>query len=174
MVTLHLDQRLAGRVDPSDVVQDSFITASRRLPEYAQQRPIPFYPWLRQIAWERLLDLHRHHLAYKRSVLREQRNDWQPTDESVMQLAERLVSAGSSPSQRLKHQELRERVRCILAELSETDREVLVLRYLEQLSVSEAAAVLGINEDALTRRHTRALQRFRLLMQTSAWEPPTK
>ena len=58
MVTVRMDPRLAARLDASDVVQETLVEASRRLPEYLQDQPLPFYPWLRQIAWERLVDLH--------------------------------------------------------------------------------------------------------------------
>jgi RNA polymerase sigma-70 factor (ECF subfamily) len=57
--------------------------------------------------------------------------------------------------------ELRGRVRAALAHLEPRDREVLVLRYLEQLSNGEIAEVLGITEGAVKVRHFRALQRMR-------------
>src|SRR5437660_3654438 len=73
MVTVHLDRRLAARVDPSDVVQEALAEADQRLSDYARNRPIPFYPWLRQLAWDRLIDLYRRHVqAGKRSVRREE------------------------------------------------------------------------------------------------------
>src|SRR5215472_7956514 len=73
MVALRIDRRMAARVDPSDVVQEALADAARNLSDYIEERPLPFYPWLRQFAWERLLQLHRHHLrAQRRSVDREQ------------------------------------------------------------------------------------------------------
>src|SRR5262249_47300588 len=72
MVGYHLDRRLQARVDPSDVVQEVLAEASRKLPEYVKKRPLPFYPWLRQMAETHLLDLRRRHLdAQKRSVRRD-------------------------------------------------------------------------------------------------------
>lgn len=47
-----------------------------------------------------------------------------------------------------------------LATLSDTDRAVLVLRYLEQLDVAETAAVLGIRPGAVRSRTHRALPRL--------------
>jgi RNA polymerase sigma-70 factor (ECF subfamily) len=165
MVSVHLDARLAARVDPSDVVQDVMLEATRKLPRYLQQRPVAFYPWLREIAWQRLVHLRQHHLAaQKRSVLREQRWDADLTDESVQELANRLVASGTSPSHRAVRQELRSRVRAALDALSTNDRQVLVLRYLEQLSTAEAVQVLGISEDAFIKRHVRAIQRLRRLL----------
>ena len=56
MVHLRLDPRLAARLDPSDVVQDTLAEAHKRLAAYAQDRQIPFYPWLRAIAWDKLVE----------------------------------------------------------------------------------------------------------------------
>src|SRR5688572_31323960 len=63
MVRLRLDRRLAGRVDPSDVLQEAFLDLSRRFPEYAANPAVPFYLWLRALTGQRLVDLHRLHLG---------------------------------------------------------------------------------------------------------------
>src|SRR5947209_19815970 len=63
MVALRLDPRLAARVDPSDLVQETLAVAHRRLDDYLRDRPLPFYPWLRQIAADRLADAHRRHVG---------------------------------------------------------------------------------------------------------------
>jgi RNA polymerase sigma-70 factor (ECF subfamily) len=55
-------------------------------------------------------------------------------------------------------------VRAALDALPERDREVLVLRFLEDLPTAEAAAVLGVGEGALKMRVVRALQRLRELL----------
>jgi RNA polymerase sigma-70 factor (ECF subfamily) len=165
MIAVRLDRRLAARLDPSDVLQEVLAEACEKLSDYLQERPIPFYPWLRQLAWERLAKLHRHHLqAQKRSTLREQPWQWQPSDESAQALANRLLARGSGPSGHLLHEELRRRVREALVRLRERDREILVMRYLEQLSTREMAAVLGIAEGAVKTRHVRVLERLRGLL----------
>jgi RNA polymerase sigma-70 factor, ECF subfamily len=162
MVALRIDRRMAARVDPSDVVQDALADAARNLSDYLKTRPLPFYPWLRQFAWERLLQLHRFHLrAQRRSVGREQLRIFDLPDDSEIALAARLVNSGSSPSGRMLRAELRERVRTALDGLEPRDREVLVLRYLEQLATKDIAAVLGISEAAVKTRHRRALERLR-------------
>jgi RNA polymerase sigma-70 factor (ECF subfamily) len=165
LVAYHLDRRLAARVDPSDVVQDVLIEAARKLPEYMRDRPLPFYPWLRQIAWDRLVEMHRQHVqARKRDVRREEPGALALPDESLAELAGRLVTSATSPSQRLLRKEIQERVRAALKRLSSRDREVLELRHLEQLSVAETAAVLGISQAAVKTRHLRALQRLQELL----------
>jgi RNA polymerase sigma-70 factor, ECF subfamily len=162
MVQLRIDPRLAARIDPSDVVQDALGEAHRRLPEFAAERPIPFYPWLRRIAWERLLQMRRHHLhAKRRSVLRE---DVLPlSGKSEILLAERLA-ASTSPSEQLVRREMCQRVRRAIAELPDNDREVIVLKHLEELSFQEAAAVLEIGTATLYSRYYRAIQRLHRLL----------
>lgn len=163
MIAVRLDRRLVARLDPSDVVQEVLAEAAHKLADYLEHRPLPFYPWLRQLAWERLIKLHQRHLhAQKRSVRREQAMAL--PDESALELAQRLLAPGSSPSQQLLRAELRERVQAALAQLAEPDREVLVLRYLEQLSIDEIAAVLGLTRTAIKSRHVRALVRLRALL----------
>jgi RNA polymerase sigma-70 factor (ECF subfamily) len=162
MVYLRIDPRLAARLDPSDIVQDALAEAHRRLPAYAAERPIPFYPWLRRIAWERLLRMHRRHIAAKRrTVLRE---DALPLSEgSEMLLGERLAAA-STPSEQLLRREIRERLHEALAQLPAADREVIVLKHLEELSFQEAAAVLEISTAAIYSRYYRAIQRLHRLL----------
>ena len=161
MVALRLDRRLAARFDPSDVVQEALADAAGRLSDYARRRPLPFYPWLRQLAWDRLIELHRRHVAAgKRSVKREEPDVLRLPDESAVQLASRLADLGGSPSEQAVREEVRQRVRLALDRLAPGDREVLVLRHLEQLPTATAAAVLGIGEGAFKSRHLRALQRL--------------
>ena len=164
MVAVRMDSRLAARVDASDVVQEALGEASRKLPEYLRDQPLPFYPWLRQIAWERLVDMHRRHIhAQKRAAGREQRR-YRLSDRSTLALADQLLAGGTSPSGHFARAELCDRMRATLNSLSPRDREVLVLRHLEQLSTREIASVMEITEGAVKTRHLRALQRLRNLL----------
>jgi RNA polymerase sigma-70 factor (ECF subfamily) len=63
MVALRLDPRLAGRIDPSDVIQETYLEASARLADYLQKPTMPFYLWLRFLAGQKLVTLYRHHLG---------------------------------------------------------------------------------------------------------------
>jgi RNA polymerase sigma-70 factor, ECF subfamily len=171
MVALRLDRRLAARVDPSDVVQEAVADAGRKLDAYIRVRPLPFYPWLLQLAWERLVKLHRGHTAGKRDVSREQASEL--LAESALELAERLASPGTGPEQKLLREELRERVRVALDKLTAADRELLILRHSEQLSTKEAAAVLNISEAAVKSRHLRALERLRTALGGNPLEEST-
>jgi RNA polymerase sigma-70 factor (ECF subfamily) len=126
---------------------------------------LPFYPWLRRLAWKRLVKLQQRHLgAQRRSVIREEQQIPLLPEESALALAGRLVAPGSSPSNHLLREELRDRVQAALTRLPEHYREVLVLRFLEELSTSEMAAVLGITVAAVKTRQTRALDRLGRLL----------
>jgi RNA polymerase sigma-70 factor (ECF subfamily) len=169
MVAVRLDRGLAARLDPSDVVQEALAEAAQHLDEFLRTRPLPYYAWLRQFAWERLVKLHRHHIrSKKRSVTREEAWSMPLPEDSVLRLA-RLVASGSSasPSQALIRNELRERLRAALDHLAPHDREILVMRNLEQLPIAEIAEVLDLTEGAVKVRHLRALRRLRAVLGAS-------
>ena len=159
MVAVRLDSRVGARVDPSDVVQDVLAEAARRLDAYLAAPSLPFYPWLRQIAADQLGMAHRRHLrAGRRAVGREEPGGL--PEGSAMELAGRLAGKGTEPGRRLQREEERARVRAALDRLSERDREVLVLRYLEDLSTADAAEALGVTEGTVKMRLLRAVQRL--------------
>jgi RNA polymerase sigma-70 factor, ECF subfamily len=165
MVAIRIDKRIAARVDPSDIVQEAMKDAYKRLPEYFADPQLSFYPWLRRIAWDRLADMYRVHVAAeKRSVLKE--HPWTPNlnDESAVELAHSIAASSINPGRRAVLAEMQVRTKAALLQLKPHDREILVLRYLEQLGVEEIAAVLGISQTAVTSRHLRALQRLRRLL----------
>ena len=161
MVAARLDRRMAARVDPSDVVQETLVEAAGRLGEYLREQPIPFFAWLRQLAGERVIDAHRRHVAaQRRSVTLEQREPELP-DASADILVRTLFATDTSPSNQLMREERHERLKAALATLPQRDREVLVMRHLEQLSIAEIAAMLEIGEPAVKSRLLRALIRIR-------------
>ena len=166
MVAVRIDRRLAARVDPSDVVQEALADAALGLSGYLRDRPLPFYPWLRQVTWLRLVQLYRHHVvAQRRSVDREVPAEPPIADASAQILAAACLAAGgSTPSRALIREELLDRVHAALARLDPRDREVLVMRHLEGMSSAEVGAVLLINEGAVRARLVRALKRLRGLL----------
>jgi RNA polymerase sigma-70 factor, ECF subfamily len=166
LIASRLDRRLTSRVDPSDVVQETLADAAKRLDDYLRERPLPFLGWLRQLAGERLIDTHRRHIfSQRRSVNRENRGS-NRSDDLPGSLIRRFLANDTSPSNRLSRQERREQVRAALQALSERDREVLVMRYLEQASAAEIAEVLGITESAVKSRLLRALVHMRGQLET--------
>jgi RNA polymerase sigma-70 factor (ECF subfamily) len=162
MVAVRIDPRVAARLDPSDVVQDTLAEAHRRLDDYLAAQPVPFYLWLRQLAQDRLIDLHRRHvLASRRSVGREVPAGPELSDASVTELADRITSRAPGPSEAAHRREQAGLLRAALTRLPDTDREVLILRHLEELTPREIADVLGVTQAVVYSRHLRALRRLR-------------
>jgi RNA polymerase sigma-70 factor (ECF subfamily) len=165
MISLRLDSRLRARVDASDVVQETLADAAAKFCNYARERPLPLYPWLHRLAVERLAAVHRkHRRAEARSVAREQIGGFTWPDSSARLLVERLTATDTTPGHALIRNERRRLLHVALAALAPPDREVLVMRYLEELTFPEIAAILGIGEGAAKMRHLRALKRIRTLM----------
>jgi RNA polymerase sigma-70 factor, ECF subfamily len=165
MVASRLDRRLAPRLDPSDIVQESLAEAAGRMDDYLRNPTLPFFGWLRLIAGEHIRDAHRRHIfAQRRSIIRETRAP-EFDDGSAVDLARQLMAPDTSPSNRLVRQERSEQVKEALASLSPQDREILAMRYVERLSTAEVAEALGINEGAARARHLRAVIRMRRLLE---------
>jgi len=162
MVDWRLGPALRADIDPSDIVQDSFLDAARRLEEYLAQVRVPFYPWLRILTRQRLSTLYRRHVAGKeRSRARTISLDTaRVTESSAVAFRDIAARNGVSPSEAAAKRELEALVRCELDALDELDREILVLRHFEGLSCVDAARELEITDAAARKRYARALKRF--------------
>jgi RNA polymerase sigma-70 factor, ECF subfamily len=170
MVHLRLDHRLKGRIDASDVLQETYLELSRCLADYLREPALPFFLWLRFLAGKRLQFLHRHHLGTKmRAAGREValHHGAFPQASSVS-LAAQLLGRNTSPSQAAARAELQLRIQEALNAMDLVDREVLVLRHFEQLSNSETARVLELTETAASNRFVRALKRLRSILMTAS------
>lgn len=152
------DDRLRPRVDESDLVQEALTEAARSMPAYLTQRPMPFRLWLRQLLLDALLAAQRRHLgADCRAVGREV----DLSDRSCFRAAQQLVDPNMTPGRQAQQRESADRVRSALARLDAADREVIVLRTFEQLSTREAADLIGITPEAVSKRLVRALAKLR-------------
>ncbi len=166
LVRMRLDRRIQPRVGVSDVVQDVFIEANRRLQKYLQDPVMPFHLWLRQIAKDRIIDAHRRHrVSKKRSVDREQPAHLPGNmDHSSMALANQLVDGEVTPMAAATQRELAARVEQTIGELPEQDRDILLMRHYEFLSNQEVAEALGLSQPAASMRYLRAIRRMRELL----------
>src|SRR4051794_20891423 len=157
LITLRMNPRLQGRIDPGDVLQEVLLEASGRLGEYLRHPRAPFYLWLRTIVGHKLLELHRFHLATEmRDASREVplHRGWLPEASSVA-LAAQLLGQEPAPGDAVVRAELQDQVRQALDGLDPLDREVLVLRHFEQLTTPEIAQALGISAAAAGKRYVR-------------------
>jgi RNA polymerase sigma-70 factor (ECF subfamily) len=169
MVHLRLDRRLQGRLDASDVLQETYVEFARSLAEYLRDPQVPFFMWLRFITGRKLQALHRQHLGVKaRDAGREVAlHRGALPQASSLSLAAQLLGRYTTPSQAAARAELQLRVQEALNAMDPIDREVLALRHYEQLSNSETAQALGISEAAASNRFVRALKRLKGIL-TSA------
>jgi RNA polymerase sigma-70 factor (ECF subfamily) len=168
MVRLRLDPRLQGRVDTSDVIQEAFIDAARRLPDYARAPKAPFFLWLRFLTGQKLLEVRRRHLgAEARDAAREVSlyRGSMPEASSAC-LAAQLIGKVTAPLQAAIRAEMKLRLQDALNGMDPTDREVLALRHFEQLSNAEVAEVLGLAPSGASSRYLRALKRLKEIMAT--------
>jgi RNA polymerase sigma-70 factor (ECF subfamily) len=166
MVRFRMDQRLLGRVDPADILQDAFLETSKRIDDYAHRRPMAFFLWLRLMVGQKLTDAHRFHLGAKmRDVGREvslQRRGV-PEASSVV-LAENLLDSLTSPTQAYERVEMQRQVERALEAMDPLEREVLTLRHFEGLSNAEVAQALEITQGAASNRYVRALRRLKSIL----------
>ena len=163
MVRLRLSRHVQSRVDESDILQETLLEAAKRLPEYLQDKPLPFFLWLRHLTGEKLIDAHRRHLGAKmRDAAQEVslHRGAMPAASSAS-LAAQLLGRLTSPSLAAIKAETRLRVQDVLNGMDPLDREVLALRHFEQLNNGEVAATLGINESTASSRYLRALKRLK-------------
>lgn len=158
LIELRMEGALRARVDPSDVIQETLIVVANRIDDFLERRPTSFRLWIRRKALERLIETRRRHLAGKRSVHREMTL----SDASSMAVARRFIV--DSPSQIVHQRDLTFAVRAAIEELAEVDREVILLRHVEELSNREVAVLLEISEDAASKRYGRALRRLTLAL----------
>ncbi len=167
LVRLRMDRRIQGRVDSSDVLQESFIEVSARIGEYAENPTMPLYLWVRFLTLQQLLTIHRKHLgAQMRDAGKEVSiHRGALPQASSIELAAQLLGTITTPSQAAMRAEAQMRVQDALNLMNPIDREILALRHFEDLSNGEAAEVLGLSPAAACNRHIRALQRLRKVLE---------
>ncbi len=162
MVRLRLDRRLAGRIDPSDVLQEAHLEVARRAGEYVLAPALPAFLWLRAITGDRLQDAHRRHLGTRAQDVRRGVAPGGPLPRATSEhLAAMLLGRLTSPTRAAVRAEMRARLHQALDALGPIDREVLTLRHFEELSNAETARVLGLEKTAASNRYIRALRRLK-------------
>ena len=170
MVAFRMDPRLRGRIDAADVVQEAFVQASAHREDFFRTPEMPLFLWLRKIVFNKLFELHRHHLGtHMRDANRDRPlaapQNWpQNWDDTAEALWLHLSGHLTSPSAAAVKREARTQLAEALDRMDGTDREVLMLRHFEQLTNAEAAQVVGIEERAAGKRYLRALARLKTIL----------
>jgi RNA polymerase sigma-70 factor (ECF subfamily) len=167
MVQLRLDRRLSGRVDASDILQETYLEVRMRFAEYArrqdQEHPLPFFLWLRLVTGQKMTDLHRHHLGARMrdAGLEVSLHRGAMPQASSVSLAAQLLGKLTSASRAAIRAEHRLLVQDALNSMDPIDREVLVLRHFEHLTNDDVSLVLELSKSAASQRYIRALQRLK-------------
>lgn len=165
MVSSRIDPRVAARIDVSDVIQEVHVEVVRRLGEYSMDSGVTLYHWMRFLTKQKLAEIARRNIvAQARDVRREQPlNKFDPANSSIV-LAAHLLAKVNSPSSVVSKAEVARLVNEAIGKLDVIDREVLLLRHVEQLKTAEAAEKLGISQNTCRQRHIRALKQLRELL----------
>lgn len=167
IVNFRLDQRLSGRVDADDILQEAYLAAEKRLEHFLHDSPESFFIWLRLIVNQTMIDVHRRHLGTQaRDASRERQvsGGWAPESTSFS-LSHHLLGHLTSPTQAALRAELSMQLNVALETMGDLDREVLALRHFEELTNSETAKALDLSEQAASLRYVRALGRLRKILE---------
>ncbi len=166
IIHFRLAEPLRGRLGADDVLQEAYMAASQRLKHYASSPATSPFIWLRMIVNQTLIDLHRQHLgAQKRDAAREVAIDGLPYGQATSaSVAIQLIGQFTSPSRAAARADMLGLVQAAIGQMDPIDREVLALRHFENLTNSEVAEALGIEQGAASIRYIRALRRLKTIL----------
>ena len=164
IANVQIGQRLRGKVDASDVVQETFLEAHRNFGRFRGNSEGELVRWLRQILAANLADLLRRYLGTQGRDVRLEREIEGALDRSSVLLDRGLMAMGPSPSQLASHREQAVLLADALSELPDDSREALVLRHLEGLTFPEVAQRMGRSLDSVEKLWMRGLARLRQIM----------
>jgi RNA polymerase sigma-70 factor, ECF subfamily len=160
----YLDPRLQGRLDPMDIVQQSFMEAHRDFPNFRGEDIASLLAWLRNILRNNVATAHQRHLyTQRRTAAREV--EFQGKFDSPSEfvgMAELVPSETTSPSQRVMRDETAAKLASCMEKLPESQAEAIRLRYLEGLSLKQISERIQKSEMAVAGLLKRGLQNLRL------------
>ncbi len=155
-----LDPRLAAKLDPSDLVQQTLLEAHKERAAFRGGTRAELAAWLRQILARNLANALRDFRREKRDLARERALEALIEDSSA-RVEAWLAAEQSSPSDRAERQEEGARLAAALERLPEAQREVVVLRHLHGWSLHDIARHVGRSRAAVAGLLHRGLQQVR-------------
>lgn len=161
LARIEIGRRLQGKVDASDVVQETFLEAHRHFANFQGHATGQFTQWLRAILAATLANTVRRYLGTQARDLRLERELAADLDQSTCALAQMLVDPHSSPSQQVMRGEQTLLVAEAMARLPEDYQSVLVLRHLEGLTFPQVAERMGRSVDSVEKLWLRGLTRLK-------------
>jgi RNA polymerase sigma-70 factor (ECF subfamily) len=159
-----LDARLNGRIDASDIVHETYVTALGSLDQFRGTHRPEFLAWLRTVHEHVVQNLAREHIVTKKRSINRER---QFTD-SHLQLAALI---DSTPSGNLMRAELILNLLRLLDRLPSDQRDAIRLRYFESKSIESIAAEMQRSLSSVAGLLKRGLQALRSQLLPSPAEP---
>ncbi|MCA9063569.1 MAG: sigma-70 family RNA polymerase sigma factor [Planctomycetaceae bacterium] len=153
---------LRGKLSDEDIIQDTAVQALRRAGRL-QSLGVSHFVWLRGIARDILnMRIREFYGTQQRDVSRERSLAHGSFDDnSSLRLVDALLADTRSPSSVVRTKESCDALRVAIEELSEQDREIILMTFYEGLRTSEVAEIMQITDAAVTTRRTRALGHLR-------------
>jgi len=164
LARVQIGQHLQGKVDASDIVQETFLEAHRSFGQFRGTSEAQLVAWLRQILAANLADMLRRYLGTRGRDVRLEREIADAVDQSSVALDRALVAAQSSPSQQANRREQSVLLAEALEQLPDDYRDVIVLRNLEGQTFPEVARRMGRSLDSVEKLWMRALVKLRQLL----------
>lgn len=147
----HIGPKLQVRFSGSDLVQDTLLTASQGFESFRGETEDELRNWLLQIFRSRLNDSLRKHLVAERRKM-----GLQDAGSCTLQ-----ADSADSPSTEAMHNERAARLLAVMSELNQLDREILLLRYTEQLAFEQIAERVSLPLSNVWRRWSRSVEILR-------------
>jgi RNA polymerase sigma-70 factor (ECF subfamily) len=161
----YLSERLRRRVDPSDIVQLTFLEAQRDLHAFRGETPAEFAGWLRGMLKNNVATaVTRHVTAQKRSVKREVHAGPTPAGDTGANWLGQFPGSTTSPSGAAIRGEAVLALVDALHQLPETQAEAIRLRYMEGLPLAEIVERMGKSDTAVAGLLKRGLQKLRTIL----------
>ena len=164
LARLQIGRRLQGKVDASDLVQETFLEAYRDFGQFRGMTEQELVSWLRRILAWNLANLVQRYCGARRRDVRLERELAAEMEQSSRVLDLGLMAKASSPSQQAVRREQAVLLADALEQLSADYREVLMLRHLEELSFPEVARRMGRSLDSVKNVWVRALAQLRRVL----------
>jgi RNA polymerase sigma-70 factor (ECF subfamily) len=161
LARVEVGRRMQGKLDPADLVQETFLEAHRHFAAFRGTTEREFARWLRRILAGVLANTVRHYFGTRARDPRLEQALRAAVDQSSYALVSQLPDCGPSPSETAARREQAVLFADALAGLPDDYREVLVLRNLEGLPFQEVARRMGRTVDSVEKLWLRAIDRLR-------------